>query len=282
MIKTLGDRMKDFYEKRSQTFLPRRAYTLIRIDGKAFHTYTRGLKVPFDHDFIEDMNKTAAALCQQVQGAQFAFVQSDEISILLTDFKKFETDAWFDNNVQKMVSVSASIATAEFNKFRIRRKLSCVAPDHKEWDDPAVIGLPEFISWFQDHQMAMFDSRVWQIPDAVDVANYFAWRQQDATRNSIQSVARAYFSHKEVNGKNQNEMQDMLFTQKNINWNDYPIGCKRGRFVVRKSVKDIVNIKGQEKEIERTEWAIVDPPIFTQRPEYLASLLQSLKDEMQV
>ena len=122
MTDSLGDRMKEFYEKRAQTFLPRRAYTMIRVDGKAFHTFTRGLDVPFDHDFMADMNKTAMALCDEIQGAQFAYVQSDEISVLLTDFKKFGTDAWFDGNVQKMVSISASIATAEFNKFRMKRE----------------------------------------------------------------------------------------------------------------------------------------------------------------
>lgn len=266
MTDSLGDRMKEFYERRAQTFLLRRAYTMIRVDGKAFHTYTRGLDVPFDHDFMEDMNKTALALCEEIQGAQFAYVQSDEISILLTDFKRFGTDAWFDGSVQKMVSISASIATEAFNFARLMTAYRNSDGDFKPWN----------------LKRAHFDSRVWQIPDPVEVANYFIWRQQDATRNSIQSAARAVFSHREVDGKSQNEMQNMLLTQKGINWNDYPVGCKRGRFIVRKPYKETVNVKGQPKEIERTKWSVVDPPIFSQDQEYLGGILKALREEMQV
>lgn len=111
-MKSLGDRMKKQYEDRSRIYLQRRTYTIIRIDGKAFHTYTQGLERPFDSKFCRDMDKTAEFLCRNIQGAQFAFVQSDEISILLTDFETIATEAWFDANLQKMCSVSASLATA--------------------------------------------------------------------------------------------------------------------------------------------------------------------------
>lgn len=119
----LGNRMKNSYEKRTKNFLPRRTYTIIRLDGKAFHTYTKGLKRPFDMGFINDMNETAKYLCENIQGCKFAYVQSDEISLLLTDFDKITTDAWYDGNIQKIVSVSASLATAFFNKLRIKRLL---------------------------------------------------------------------------------------------------------------------------------------------------------------
>ena len=163
----LGDRMKIFYENITRIFLPRRTYTIIRIDGKAFHTYTKGLDRPFDDKFVNDMDETACYLCKNIQGAKFAFVQSDEISILLTDFDSLTTSAWFDGNIQKMVSVSASLATAKFNELR-------------------------------PNKIALFDSRVFTISSRVEVENYFIWRQQDTTRNSISSVAQWLYSPSEL------------------------------------------------------------------------------------
>lgn len=262
MVDSLGDRMKEFYEGRSQTCLLRRTHTLIRVDGKAFHSYTRGLKRPFDDEFISDMNQTAQTLCEEIQGAQLAFVQSDEISVLVTDFKKFETSGWFDNNVQKVVSVSASIATEAFNHARITRMIN------QGLDTQNILKA----------KRARFDSRVFQIPDSAEVANYFLWRQQDATRNSIQSTARANFSHSELNGKSQKEMQGMLLTQKNINWNDYPAGYKRGRVVMKMPSNIMIN----GVAVERMSWSVIEPPIFSQEPEFLGNFLSSLRDEMEV
>src|ERR1035437_4873381 len=119
----LGDRMKEQYEDRTRYMLPRRTYTLLRLDGKSFHTYTRGLKKPFDKDLYEDMDNAIIAMLPEIQGAVSAYTQSDEISILLTDFALPTTSAWFDGNLQKMVSVTASMITAEFNKLRLLRTL---------------------------------------------------------------------------------------------------------------------------------------------------------------
>jgi hypothetical protein len=166
MKDTLGDRMKEYYENRTKTYLPRRTYTLIRIDGKAFHTYTKGLNRPFDDQLMDDMDETAIYLCKNIQGAKLAFVQSDEISILLTDFDKLQTSAWFDGNIQKITSVSSSLATAKFNELR-------------------------------PNKLALFDSRVFTIPSKVEVENYFIWRQQDTVRNSISSVAQSLYSSKD-------------------------------------------------------------------------------------
>ena len=112
----LGNRMKGQYEDRTRYSLPRRTYTIIRLDGKAFHTFTRNMKRPYDENLMKIMDETAKFLCEEIQGAQFAYTQSDEISLLLTDFEKITTDAWFDGNIQKMVSVAASLATQEFNR----------------------------------------------------------------------------------------------------------------------------------------------------------------------
>lgn len=230
----LGRRMKSQYEHRTRIFLPRRTYTVVRVDGKAFHTYTRSFSKPFDDDLIQTMDNTAKRLCENIQGAKFAYVQSDEISILLTDFEKITTDAWFDGNIQKIASISAAMATAYFND---------------EISKIAGITNP-----------ALFDARVFTIPDPIEVENYFIWRQNDATRNSIQMVARAFYSHKECNNKNTSQLQDMIH-DKGINWNDYPPSRKRGRIV----------IKGEDRG-----WLLAPPPIFTQDRDFLRSRIPTI------
>lgn len=230
----IGDRMKDLYESRTRYMLPRRTFTIIRLDGKAFHSYTRGLKEPFDDQLMTDMDETAKFLCSGIQGAKFAYVQSDEISILLTDFDKIETDAWFDGCIQKMCSVSASMATGEFNRLRP--------------------------SW---GRLAFFDSRVFTIPYQTEVENYFIWRQQDCTRNSITAVAQSLYSHKELEGKNGDQKQEMVF-QKGINWNDYAPKYKRGRGVI----KEYYDKDG----VQRSHWIIADIPVFTQDREFFKKI----------
>jgi tRNA(His) guanylyltransferase len=251
MTDSIGIRMKENYENRFRYSLPRRAYTIIRIDGKAFHTYTRGLERPFDVGLIEDMNITAQYLCKEIMGARFAYVQSDEISILVTDFENINSEAWFDNNVQKIVSVSASMATTAFNKARLYRKNN-----------------PLYNSDIYDMILAEFDSRVFQIPQRVEVENYFIWRQQDTVRNSIASVAQSLYSHKELNGKNSSEQQEMIF-KKGINWNDYDPALKRGRIVIKESYLS--------EGAERTRWVIQSPPTFTEDRSYLSNLIPSIE-----
>lgn len=244
----LGDRMKECYENRSRILLPRRTYTIIRVDGKAFHTYTRGLERPFDDGLIEDMDRTAAYLCKNIMGAKFAFVQSDEISILLTDFEEIGTQAWFDNNLQKIASVSASMATRAFNEARINR----LGYDKMRW--------------------AEFDSRVFQIPQRVEAENYFIWRQQDTTRNSISSVSQTLYSPKELSGKSTNEQQELIF-QKGINWNDYASKYKRGRMIIKEHF--IKTTMENELPANRTRWVSVEVPVFTQDRGFLSEKIPS-------
>ncbi len=230
MKDSLGDRMKSNYEDRSRYFLPRRTYTIIRLDGKAFHTYTRHLEKPFDMDLIEDMAEVTKFLCENIQGCVLGYTQSDEISLLLVDFDKPTTSAWFDGNIQKMASISASMAAAKFNEIRSPREA------HRN--------------------LAFFDSRVFSISDRIEVMNYFIWRQKDATRNSISMAAQSKFSHKELQGKSSSDMQEMLFTLKGINWNDYPTSCKNGTMVTKKMVlmKNIEPKKGQPEIYNRSSW----------------------------
>jgi len=241
MKDTLGDRIKENYENRTRIKLPCRTYTIIRIDGKAFHSYTKGLERPFDEDLINDMDNTAKYLCKNIMGAKFAYVQSDEISILVTDFETITTQSWFDNNLQKMCSVSASMTTSEFNRLRMKR--------------------------FNDFSLkqAEFDSRVFQIPQRTEVMNYFIWRQQDCVRNSIQNVAQTLYSQKELMSKNVNQQQELIF-QKGINWNDYSPYKKRGRIILKETYEN-------EQNVQRSRWIVDSPPTFTQEKEYLNQLI---------
>jgi tRNA(His) guanylyltransferase len=247
---SLGDRMKNNYEMRSQSYLPRRTYTMIRLDGRAFHTYTRGLARPFDNDLMCDMDLTAKFLCENIQGCKFAYVQSDEISLVLTDFDDITTDAWFDGNVQKITSISASMAAAQFNYLRHVRSIGDVISS----------------------SLAFFDSRVFVIPEIVEVHNYFVWRQQDATRNSIQMAAQSMFSHKELQGVNCKQLQEKMWSERGVNWNDYPEGFKRGRCVVKNTymAPALDNERlSTDSKVTRTRWVVEAPPIFTQSPDYI-------------
>ena len=225
----LGKRMKEQYESRAKYFLPRRTYTLIRLDGKAFHTFTRGMKRPYDEIFIEMMDKTAMFLASEIQGCKMAYVQSDEISLLLTDFSTITTDAWFDGQIQKMTSVSASMAAAQFNKLYLKNSFHTCLYD-PEFDGS--MERSEILGLIDAAPSAFFDSRVWTIPDPIEVENYFVWRQKDAVRNSLSMHAQSLFSHKELNGKSQTDMHDMIHA-KGENWDKLPDGFKRGRTIFK-------------------------------------------------
>lgn len=251
-------RMKDNYENRQSYSLIRRIPVIIRIDGKAFHTYTKGLDKPFDDRLIQDMNETAIYLCKNIQGAKCAYTQSDEISILVTDYDDIKTEAWLDYDQSKVESISASLATAKFNQLRLQNFIIKSNPklsDGECLDFLVFEGLP----------LAHFDSRARNYPKE-EIANYFLARQKDAVKNSISMVARQYYSHKELENKNSNEMQEMIF-QKDFNWNDLDSGKKRGRFIIKntyvndKLVDDKSSFNKQENDIVRNKWEIVETPL---------------------
>jgi len=246
----LGNRIKENYENRTRYLLPRRTYSILRLDGKAFHTYTKGLKRPFDIDLIADMNNAIVAMLPQLQGVAFAYTQSDEISILLTDFEKETTSAWFDGNLQKMCSVAASIITAEFNACRLLRQFNSYV---KHCDDVNFAN------------SAYFDCRVFTIPDRIEVINYFRWRQQDCIRNSLSMVAQSNFSHKELHGKSQSNMHDMLHA-KGVNWaTDYTDGEKNGRVIMKETFNEKFAVAGTTELFvsERTRWVANGAWVFS-------------------
>lgn len=225
METSLGDRMKENYEKPFNYKLPNRLPVVIRLDGNAFHSLTRKCIKPFDLEFISSMQQTALFLCKKLQSVQCAYVQSDEISLLLHNYKTLNTQPWFGNEIQKMTSISAGLASAYFTKHTLLDKV-CV-----------------------------FDSRCFVLPES-EVVNYFIWRQNDWTRNSIQMLAQSLYSQKELNHKNCNTLQDMCFA-KGHNWNDLATTLKRGSLIYK-----VNKVNGESVE---SEWIINnDIPIFTQ------------------
>ena len=275
---TLGDRMKNNYENISRYYLTRRMPVIIRIDGKAFHTFTRGFKKPFDDVLVKTMQETMKYLCENIQGCVLGYTQSDEISLVLTDYAELTTDAWFGNNLQKMCSVSASMATMAFNKFfshNVEDLESDLAQEHET--DGMTELVKNMLSYYRIYRIAlkkgaMFDSRVFTIPRE-EVCNYLLWRQQDATRNSIQSVGQANFSQKQLHGKSCNDIQDMLMLQKGINWNGYPTTLKRGSCCIKTVIQDPdIDIKDGTYPV--TRWAIDNEiPIFSQDRNYVEKLI---------
>lgn len=258
----LANRMKE-YEKASQRYLTRRMPVMLRLDGCHFHSFTKKFKRPFDEVLIKSMQETAKYLCENIQGAVLAYCQSDEISIVLVDYKKINSSAWFDNRQNKIESVAASMATMAFNKY-FRANVN------SWWFTPFAGVAKEFKEreiLYQTYQKAiekgaMFDARVFNIPKE-EVTNCIYWRQLDCSRNSIQMVGQANFSHRELQNKSCNDIQDMLMTQKGINWNDLPTYQKRGSCCIRNYM--ICDPYGNriDKNAGDNEWIIdKEIPIF--------------------
>ncbi|WPQ59780.1 tRNA(His) guanylyltransferase Thg1 family protein [Paenibacillus polymyxa] len=229
---SFGSRMKG-YEDVFRHHLPQRMPVIIRIDGTHFHTYTKGLQKPFDDELAIAFWETCKYLAHNIMGCKLVYHQSDEISLLLTNYDKLTTQSWFENNLQKVVSVSASLATAKFNEIMLPK-----------------VG-----------KLATFDSRAWVLPQD-EVHNYFLWRQNDATKNSISMVAQSVFPHGKLQGLNGSQMQDKLMLERNINWNDIPVWQKRG-----------VCIRKQEYytgDTRRKKWEVDHQiPIFSQDSDYI-------------
>lgn len=266
---SLGDRMK-CYENVTRNYLTRRAPVIIRVDGKAFHSFTRGFKKPFDSIFVKSMQETMKYLCENIQGCVLGYTQSDEITLVIIDYEKIESCAWFDNNIQKMASISASMATLAFNKYFSANVYKYIEDYKKEHQ---LIFIEEDNKYYNTlidaiKKGAMFDSRVFTLPKE-EVVNCVIWRQQDATRNSINSVGQANFSHKQLQNKSCNDIQDMLISEKGINWNDYTTTLKRGSCCIKMPQK--IN-DGTKQEYIRNKWIIDNEiPIFTQDREYINS-----------
>ena len=223
----LAKRMKT-YEAVSKTTLVRRMPVIIRLDGRCFHTFTRGFEKPFDEVLMTVMKRTMKCLCREIQGCVLGYTQSDEITLVLIDYKKLDSSAWFDNEVQKICSVAASMATMAFNRF-----FSEEVADYAAYSENTVDAFNLFNAYRKAvAKGAMFDARCFNVPKE-DVCNNIYWRQLDATRNSIQMVGQANFSHRQLQNKSCAQIQEMLFTEKGINWNDFSTDKKRGSCCIK-------------------------------------------------
>ncbi len=243
----LANRMKE-YEKRNQYYLQKRTPVAIRVDGRSFHTFTKGFKRPFDDVLIKTMQETAKYMCENIQGAKFAYVQSDEITIILVDYDTLETDCWFNYRTDKLCSIAASMATMIFNKI-FKEKVENFIEEGRAFSLAQLnynqMKMEPYLKAIE--KGAMFDARCFNIPKE-EVTNLIYWRQLDATRNSIQMVGQANFSHKELQNKSCNDIQDMLHEQKGINWNDYPTVYKRGTAIIK--------VEMESERINATGWII--------------------------
>lgn len=250
---SFGDRMKR-YENVNRTYLTPRTPVIIRLDGKAFHTFTRGFKKPFDDILIDVMQETMKYLCANIQGCVVGYTQSDEITLVLIDYKNLDSCAWFDYNVQKMASVAASMATYKFNKTFAE----------------AVDGYIESLNMFADSQIdtdyietllrardagALFDARVFNIPKE-EVTNCIYWRQQDAVRNSIQAMGQAHFSQKQLQGKNTKEIKEMLLHKCGIDWDNLPIYKQRGSCCFKYTEVDYTKLNNKDGGVFVSYWFI--------------------------
>lgn len=257
----LSTRMKA-YEACYDVRIPARTYTIIRLDGKGFSKYTKMFEKPFDDVLSNVMDVATIELCKYLN-PKFAYTQSDEISLVFTDIENIESELIFDGKVQKLCSISASKVTAAFNKTMLKF-LATFKYTQEELMSKIISGDFAEID-------AVFDSRVFIIPDFREVSNYFIWRQQDCTRNSVSMAASANFGSKILEGKSGEEKQEMLFQEKGINWNDYKVKYKRG--VVIK--KENIFLEGKNGEaVQRSKWIPdYETPIFTQDKDYLHKLI---------
>lgn len=231
------------YEAVFDNTLVRRSPAIVRVDGKSFHTLTRGMERPFDRGFAACMDAVAESLCEQMQGAKLAYVQSDEVSVVLTDYDTLQTEGWFGYRVQKMSSVAASIATSVF-----ALAFSLAFPDRMA--------------------SGLFDARVFVLPKD-EVVNYFVWRQRDAVRNSILATGQAHFSPKQMHGKSTNQVQELLFQEHGINWSDTDAYFKRGRCVVREDY--------EKDGVVRHSWKVDRiTPEFTADRDYIESRMPTV------
>jgi tRNA(His) guanylyltransferase len=221
-MEKLGDRMKR-HEQGSRSVLPIRTPVIVRVDGRAFHTFTRGFK-PFDNALRNAMIGAASKVASEMQGFQVAYHQSDEVSFLLTDYSTLETCAWFDYVTQKVASIAASAMSVWFNKL-IYEQITSQYPDHGYYDKIA--------QKIKDGSLvAYFDARAFTVPRE-DVANYFVWRCKDWERNSLSMYCMQSFSHKQLHGKTASNRHEMLHGI-GKNWaTDVEPAFRNGSFILK-------------------------------------------------
>lgn len=229
MFDEFGNRMKG-YENKARIYLEPKTPVIIRIDGKAFHTFTRGFQKPFDEIFMEAMRETMKYLCENIQGCVFGYTQSDEITLVLIDYQNENSASWFNYNIQKCSSVAASMATMKFNT--VFESLAMMEHSRVQPYTDTKIDVARLKAIKKG---AMFDARTFNIPKD-EVANCILWRQADAARNSTLMVGLHMFSQKQILGKSCSEIRKMLITERGVDWSKLPSYKRYGCCCTKKQV----------------------------------------------
>lgn len=240
-VETLSEKMKRL-EDVTNIKLERKTPVIMRLDGRAFSKYTKGLDKPFDKDLSEVFQWVAFKLKENLDNVKFIYSQSDEINILMTDWTKDTTDAWFTYRVQKMVSVAAGITTALFNS-RVEKIINKYASQISDIEEAQFKPVEEFTPvekkyfvWKGKQYKAVFDCRVFNV-SMEDVVPYFIYRQKDAMRNSVQALAQSYYSHTQLDKKKQAEMKQLVLDKANVDYDKLPMLQKAG-FTIYKDTSD--------------------------------------------
>lgn len=278
----LSNRMKNYYEQVSKTKLMRKCPVAIRIDGCHFRTFTKNLNKPFDDIIIKTMQSTMKYLCANIQGCILGYTQSDEITLILTDYKNIDSDAWFDYEVEKLCSVSASMATLAFNQF-FKENVTLYKLKVSLYKFKAYDGISKYKDDITEKYIknldkaiengAIFDARCFNVPKE-EVTNLLYWRQKDAIRNSIQMVGQANFSQEELNHKSLEDIKHML-CDKNIVWDVFPKAKRFGSCCIKKETIIENNNPNEPGIYKRNKWVIDDDiPLFKdENRNYIEKLL---------
>lgn len=275
---TLESRMKEFYEHRSRYYLPNKMPVIIRLDGRSFRTYTKGLHKPFDSNFSRAMQQTALELVNNISNCKLAYVQSDEISLLLTDYHEAKTQSWFTNNLQKLVSVSASMATAYFNYY-FQEQLSLWFKAYtivKQNMEVSEEDRTYYQALVQKRPFATFDSRAFVLPQD-EVNNYFIWRQNDAIRNSILACGQTYIGKKDIHGLKLDEIKAKL-KEIDHDWDELSITKQQGSSVVYVPQEFTTS---QGKIIKVKPYLNNFTPLFAEMPEYVNNIVYNVQYDIQ-
>ena len=248
---TLKDKCEYFRSLTDYRLVPN-SYVIAFLDGRTFSKLIKNkYKLPFDKEFMSMMDETAEYLCKNIQGAKFAYVQSDEISILITDFDTPATDAAFGYRICKLQSILASMAASKFNQLALLREINARDYDRIHFDsEDTIYRIAECRTIIEDQKLVEFDCKVWSVPDYNDAFCHFLWRQNDCTRNSKQQAAQTYLPHKELNGLNTDAQIAKLLEEKDIDWYNYSNAEKYGRIIYQESVP----FSTEHGVVERNVW----------------------------
>lgn len=257
---SLGQRMKEYEAVTTGLRLVPKEVIIIRLDGKAFHTFTKGMERPFDTLLANAMATATLELCKDTQTCVFGYTQSDEITLVLKIPDRIKSQSYLDNKLHKQISLSASKLT---NKF-----MQTFIAESENRHRIGLWSLEELNRYRQKYFKAEFDSRVFNIPEW-DVINNIIWRQKDAIRNSIEGLGQYHFSSKELYKKSCNDILNMLVSEKGVDWNDLPTRFKRG----------IACYKIYSPQYKRGKWALdTSMPVITENREWFNEVTGLVED----